>query len=96
MQRGGLLYCPHDPVRRDQMASFLARGFELPAATEDFFPDDEGNTHEDNINRVAAAGITQGFEDGTFGPGWFGHPGADGFFPGPGDGTRPDWRGPVR
>ena len=56
----GTLYCPAEPVRRDQMASFIARGFELPAATEDFFPDDEGNTHEDNINRVAAAGITLG------------------------------------
>ena len=64
----GTLYCPAEPVRRDQMASFIARGFELPAAGEDFFPDDEGNTHEDNINRVAAAGITLGFDDGTFGP----------------------------
>ena len=64
----GTLYCPAEPVRRDQMASFLARGFDLPAAGEDFFPDDEGNTHEDNINRVAAAGITLGFDDGTFGP----------------------------
>ncbi len=64
----GTLYCPAEPVRRDQMASFLARGFELPAAGEDFFPDDEGNTHEDNINRVATAGITLGFDDGTFGP----------------------------
>jgi plastocyanin len=64
----GTLYCPAEPVRRDQMASFLARGFDLPAAGEDFFPDDAGNTHEDNINRVAAAGITLGFDDGTFGP----------------------------
>ncbi|HEX2369682.1 MAG TPA: S-layer homology domain-containing protein [Acidimicrobiia bacterium] len=64
----GTLYCPHDPVRRDQMASFIARGFELPATTEDFFPDDEGNTHEDNVNRLAAAGITVGLEDGTYDP----------------------------
>ncbi len=64
----GTLYCPGDPVRRDQMASFIARGFELPATTEDFFPDDEGNTHEDNINRLAAAGITEGLEDGTYDP----------------------------
>ena len=78
------------------MASFIARGFDLPAATEDFFPDDEGNTHEDNINRVAAAGITVGFEDGTFGPDRSGDPGADGFVPGPGDGVRPGARGPVR
>ncbi len=64
----GTLYCPTRPVIRGQMASFLARGFDLPAATEDFFPDDEGSVHEDNINRVATAGITLGFEDGTFGP----------------------------
>ena len=37
-------------------------------ATQDFFPDDEGNTHEDNINRLAAAGITEGLEDGTYDP----------------------------
>ena len=64
----GTLFCPGDPVRRDQMASFIARGFELPATTQDFFPDDEGNTHEDNINRLAAAGITEGLEDGTYDP----------------------------
>ncbi len=64
----GTLYCPADPVRRDQMASFIARGFELPGTTQDFFPDDEGNTHEDNINRLAAARITEGLEDGTYDP----------------------------
>ena len=64
----GTLYCPASPVRRDQMASFIARGFELSASTEDFFPDDEGNTHEDNINRLAAAGITEGLENGTYDP----------------------------
>ena len=64
----GTLYCPANPVRRDQMASFIARGFELAASSEDFFPDDEGNTHEDNINRLAAAGITQGLENGTYDP----------------------------
>ena len=50
------------------MASFIARGFELPATKQDFFPDDEGNTHEANINRVAAAGIAAGLEDGTYDP----------------------------
>ena len=76
------------------MASFIARGFELPATTQDLFPDDEGNTHEDNINRLAAAGITVGLEDGTYKfPTWSGHPGADGFLPGTGDGTQPDLGG---
>ncbi len=53
-------FCPQDEVTRGQMASFLARALDLPKASEDFFNDDEGNTHEDNINRLAAAGITEG------------------------------------
>ena len=63
----GTLCCPADPVRRDQMASFLARGFDLPPANQDYFPDDDGE-HEGNINRIAATGITQGLEDGTYDP----------------------------
>jgi glycosyl hydrolase family 18 (putative chitinase)/S-layer family protein len=59
------LFCPTDPVRRDQMASFLARALALPDATEDFFTDDDGSDHEADINRVAAAGITLGCGDGT-------------------------------
>ena len=54
------LYCPDDGVTRAQMATFLARALELPAADRDFFTDDDGNTHEDDINRLAQAGITQG------------------------------------
>ncbi|MDF1596565.1 MAG: S-layer homology domain-containing protein [Acidimicrobiia bacterium] len=64
----GTLYCPSDFVTRAQMASFLARAFSLPAASLDYFLDDTGNTHEDNINRIAAAGITLGYPDGTFRP----------------------------
>ena len=65
----GTIYCVADSVTRDQMASFLARAFDLPEVSRDFFPDDEGSVHEDNINRLAAAGITEGFDDGTYGPG---------------------------
>lgn len=54
------LYCPTAVVKRDQMASFLARAFELPATGTDYFTDDEGNTHEANINRLRASGITTG------------------------------------
>lgn len=64
----GTLYCPSDDVTRGQMASFLARAFSLPPATKDWFPDDDGTTHEDNINRIADAGITTGFSDGTYDP----------------------------
>ena len=63
----GTIYCVADSVTCDQMA-FLACAFDLPEVSRDFFPDDEGSVHEDNINRLAAAGITEGFDDGTYGP----------------------------
>lgn len=64
-----LYYCPADPVTRAQMASFLARAFDLPPAVSDHFPDDNGNIHEDNINRLYESDITKGFPDGTYRPG---------------------------
>jgi len=54
------VYCPADSVRRDQMASFLARALNLTPSTTDAFVDDNGNLHEANINALAAAGITTG------------------------------------
>lgn len=53
-------YCPTSNVTREQMASFLVRAFRLPATTRDYFADDTGSVHEDAINRLAAAGITNG------------------------------------
>jgi glucose/arabinose dehydrogenase len=53
-------YCPGDQVRRDQMAGFLRRARNLPAIGTDYFSDDNGSTFEDDINRLAAAGITLG------------------------------------
>jgi hypothetical protein len=53
-------YCPDGLVRRGHMATFLARALHLPAATRDYFDDDDGSEHEDNINRIAAVGITTG------------------------------------
>ena len=61
-------YCPTRPVSRAQVASFLARALDLPEATRDWFGDDAGSIHEDNINRIADAGITLGRADGTFDP----------------------------
>ena len=58
-------YRPDVTVSRAQMAAFLARAFELPAAEPAGFGDIEGDFHEDNINRVAAVGITTGCGDGT-------------------------------
>lgn len=61
-------YCPTDKVSRGQMASFLARAFALPATTTDYFSDDAGTTHEANINKVKAAGITSGCSPTTYCP----------------------------
>ena len=56
----GTLFCPDDGVTRAQMASFLARALDLPASETDWFTDDDGLSHESNINAVADAGITLG------------------------------------
>jgi SpoIID/LytB domain protein len=53
-------FCPHDHVTRGQMAAFLNRYFNLPAASRDYFNDDNGTTFENDINRLAEAGITRG------------------------------------
>lgn len=57
---GGGRFCPGAVVSRDQMASFLARALGLPPTGTDYFWDDNGNFHEADINRLAAAGITTG------------------------------------
>ena len=58
---GGTNYCPTAGVKRDQMASFLARATGITGVSApDVFTDDTGNTHEGNINRIAQAGITGG------------------------------------
>jgi hypothetical protein len=63
----GTRFCPQAGVRRGQMASFLTRAFDLPAGP-DAFGDDEGSTHEDAINALAATGITQGCTTTRFCP----------------------------
>lgn len=61
-------FCPTAPVSRAQMASFLDRALGLPATSRDFFTDDDGSMHEKAINRLAAAGITNGCGDGRYCP----------------------------
>ena len=61
-------FCPGRDVTRGQMAAFIARALELPPATGDFFSDDDGDLFEDDINRIAEAGITTGCADGSFCP----------------------------
>ena len=55
-----LSYCPDKPVTRAQMATFLVRALDLDPAPSAGFVDTEGNTHETNIDALAAAGITAG------------------------------------
>jgi glucose/arabinose dehydrogenase len=61
-------YCPSDFVTREQMASFLARALGLVGSSSDFFSDDETSPHEADINRLAAAGITNGCGGGRYCP----------------------------
>ena len=53
-------YCPGNSVTRGQMAAFLNRALDLPATDVDFFADDDGTTFENDINELAASGITKG------------------------------------
>lgn len=54
------LFCPHEPVTRAQMASFLQRAFQLSPAAPAGFADTAGRAHESAIDAIAAAGITVG------------------------------------
>ena len=55
-------YCPHRPVTRAQMASFLARALHLPIPIGNRFTDVSGS-HSGAINAIAEAGITVGCSD---------------------------------
>jgi hypothetical protein len=61
-------YCPESPLTREQLASFLARALDLPPTSTDYFTDDEDSGHEDAINRIAQARITNGCGSGRYCP----------------------------
>ena len=54
------LYCAYNPIDRGLLATLLARAMNLPPADVDYYDDDDGTTHEANVNRLAAAGIASG------------------------------------
>jgi hypothetical protein len=54
------MFCPNQAVTRGQMAAFLVRALSLPAGAGIDFVDDDGSIFEDDIERLAAAGITRG------------------------------------
>jgi hypothetical protein len=62
------VFCPEESVTRQQMASFLTRALDLPVSTINFFFDDAGSIHEDDINALASRGITLGCAPGLFCP----------------------------
>ena len=53
-------YCPNEPVTRGQMAAFLNRALDLPAATTASGFTDTAGTFHDDIERLKHAGITTG------------------------------------
>jgi len=54
-------YCPKASVTREQMASFISRAAKLKVGSgRNYFYDDNGRSHESNIDRLAAAGIGSG------------------------------------
>ncbi len=57
---GSTMYCPYRVVTRGQMASFLVRAFEIPSADSSVFTDTGGDVHAENIEALAAHGITGG------------------------------------
>ena len=59
---------PDDAVSRAQMAGFLVRALNLPAATKDYFSDDNNSSLEAAINATAEAGLTGGCGDGKYCP----------------------------
>ena len=61
-------FCPDQVVSRGVMAELLVAAYGLPESDEDAFADDDGTQFESAINRIAAAGLVLGHENGGFGP----------------------------
>jgi hypothetical protein len=62
-------FCPSRHISRAQIASLLVRALDLPPAEDPaLFGDTGSNVHADNIEALAAAGITNGCDEGRFCP----------------------------
>lgn len=53
-------FCPNDSITRAEMAAFLNRYLDLPPGVAGRFVDTSGSVFVDDIDRLAAAGITKG------------------------------------
>ena len=61
-------FCPTDTVTRAEMAAFLDKAFDLPAAPDAGFTDTAGVFSRDSINRLFGSGITLGCTPSAFCP----------------------------
>ena len=63
-------FCPTSPVTRQAMAAFLQRALDLDPADDpaDFSDVTGDHPFADEVAALAAAGISQGYDDGTFRP----------------------------
>jgi Lysyl oxidase/S-layer homology domain len=66
-----MLFCTDDPVSRGQMAAFLNRAQSLPPSATDYFTDDDTSIFQNDINRLADAGITGGCAPNLYCPAGF-------------------------
>ena len=55
-----LKFCPDVMLRKAQVASWIARAFDLDSASSQGFVDAVGSVHEANINVAVAAGVMEG------------------------------------
>ena len=81
-------FAPGQHVSRAQMATFIARAVEASTTRSrpragDYFGDDDQSTHQANINRVPAVGITTGTSGAPPPAQRTGPSGPDGVLPGP-------------
>jgi hypothetical protein len=65
---GADMFCTNNSMNRSLAAAFISRAFKYPAATRDYFSDDNSDANQAYINRIAEAGITKGCSPGRFCP----------------------------
>ena len=64
-------FCPLSQLTRGEMAVFLSRAFQLGNGSRDAYTDDGSSPFQDDINRLAGAGITNGCSPTRFCPNQF-------------------------
>lgn len=63
-----ILMAADAPITRAEFATIAARFYHAPEVTGDAFSDISGSWAREYINRAAARGLIDGYEDGTFRP----------------------------